>query len=352
MYDLATMGFGPFFRRQITDDDAIFARIASEHRGAYDIRTSAGESRARLAGRLARDLGEEALPGVGDWVTLKAEIADDRPAVIDRVLERRTVFTRGAAGRRAQSQIIAANVDLVFIVCGLDADYSLRRIERYLARVWAGGARPVVVLNKADLCQDVESRIGEVEDVAIGVPVLALSALKGDGAEDLRAHLKPGLTAAFAGSSGTGKSTLINGLLGDARMRTGEVRPSDQTGRHTTTHRQLILLPRGGVLIDTPGMRELQMADDGGLDTVFADIERIAKRCRFRDCTHRSEPGCAVREAVARGELDPDRLDHYRKLEAEALAYEIRKDKRRRRESERAFGKMVRRTMALKNTKR
>lgn len=352
MFDLSAIGFGPFFAQQITDSDVIPARIASEHRGLYDIWTSAGESTARLSGRLARDLGEDAFPGVGDWVTLKAAIADDHTAVINRLLDRRTVFTRGTAGREARRQVVAANVDLVFIVCGLDADYSLRRIERYLARVWASGAQPVVILNKADLCENVGDRIGEVEEICIGVPVIALSALQGNEVEILRGHLKPGVTTAFVGSSGAGKSTLINSLLNESRMRTGEVRQSDQTGRHTTTHRQLIVLPQGGVLIDTPGMRELQMVDDKGLDTVFADIERVAERCRFRDCTHQAEPGCAVRQAIAAGDLDPGRLDHYRKLEAEALAYEIRHDKRRQRESERAFGKMVRQVAALKDKKR
>ena len=352
MFDLSAIGFGPFFEQQITDSGTIPARIASEHRGSYDIWTCAGESTAQLSGRLARDLGEDAFPGVGDWVTLKTAIADNHTAIINRVLDRRTVFTRGAAGRDARSQVIAANVDLVFIVCGLDADYSLRRIERYLARVWASGAQPVIVLNKADLCENVEERIGEVGDICFGVPVMAVSALHGNQTELLRGHLKPGLTTAFVGSSGAGKSTLINSLLNESRMRTGEVRQSDQTGRHTTTHRQLIVLPRGGVLIDTPGMRELQMVDDKGLDTVFADIEGFAEHCRFRDCTHQTEPGCAVREAVAAGDLDPERLNHYRKLEAEARAYEIRHDKRRQRESDRAFGKMVRQVAALKDKSR
>ena len=308
------------------------ARIASEHRGGYEIWSTFGEGYAQLAGRIAQGVDGEAFPGVGDWITLKSPPLPNETSIIDKVLARRTVFIRGAAGREARAQVVAANVDLVFVVTGLDADYSVRRIERYLALVWASGAQPVVVLNKVDLCDDADARVGEVEAASL---------------EPVRGLLGEGLTAAFVGSSGAGKSTLINSLVGEARMPTREVRSRDGRGCHTTTRRQLVLLPQGGLVIDTPGMRELQLADEEGLDTVFADIEELAARCRFGDCMHRSEPGCAVREAVADGDLPHERLEHYLKLVAEARAYEIRHDERRRREADRAFGKRIARDGAL-----
>lgn len=339
MYALPALGFGPFFAEQLPHADAVPARVAAEHRGGYEVWSAVGEGPARLAGRLVRQLEDDVAPGVGDWVTLEAPPAPDRTSIIDGVLARRTALVRGAAGRRSRAQTVAANVDLVFIVNGLDDDYNLHRIERYLARVWAGGAEPVIVLNKADLCDEVGARVRETERACPGVPVLVVSALRADGLDTLRERLVEGLTAAFVGSSGTGKSTLINALLGETRLPTHEVRTGDSRGRHTTTHRQLVLLPRGGLLIDTPGLRELQLLDEEGLATVFADIEELAAHCRFRDCTHRSEPGCAVRDATTAGDLAPERLAHYFKLEAEARSYEVRHDERRRRAAERALGR-------------
>jgi len=341
MYELSALGFGPFFKEQLPEGETIPARIAAEHRGGYEVWSSVGEGFAQLAGRLARDLEGEAFPGVGDWVTLKSPPGPGQTSIIDGVLARRTVFVRGAAGRQARGQVVAANVDIVFVVCGLDADYNVRRIERYLARIWASGARPAVVLNKADVCDDVESRVDEVERACPGVLVLAASALFSDGLDAIRERLGTGITAAFVGSSGAGKSTLINALLGEERMATKEVRARDGRGCHATTRRQLILLPQGGLLIDTPGMRELQLFDEEGIGSVFSDIEDLSARCRFRDCTHRSEPGCAVREAVAAGEIPLDRVEHYLKMEAEARSYEVRHDEHRRREADRAFGKRI-----------
>jgi len=347
MTELSTLGFGPFFQQQLPDAEAIPARIAAEHRGGYQVWAGAGEGLAQLSGRLTLDLEGEAFPGVGDWVTLKAAPSPGQTTIIDGLLNRRTVFIRGAAGRQTRGQVVAANVDIVFVVCGLDADYNLHRIQRYLARIWAGGAQPVVVLNKTDVCDEVEPRVFEVESAGPGVSVLTASALLAEGLDGIRSHMRTGITAAFVGSSGAGKSTLINALLGEDRMATRETRESDGRGRHTTTHRQLILLPEGGLLIDTPGMRELQLFDEEGIDSVFADIEELAERCRFRDCTHQNEPGCAVREAVESGELPPDRLEHYLKMKAEAQSYELRQDERLRRQADRAFGKMVARDSEL-----
>lgn len=343
MHPLSALGFGPFFERQLASPDgggAIPARIAAEHREAYEVWSAAGSGRAQLAGRLRLGSEDAGPPGVGDWVVVRDAPGPGRTTVIERVLDRRTVFTRGAAGREARAQVIAANVDLVFAVCGLDSDFNVHRIERYLARIWAGGARPSVILNKADICPDVGARVAEVEGHAAGVPVHAVSALRSEGIEAVRACIHEGMTVALVGSSGAGKSTLINALLGEERMRTGEVRASDGRGRHVTTHRQLVLLPGGGLLLDTPGMRELQLLDEGGIDTVFGDIAALAGRCRFRDCGHETEPGCAVREAVESGALDADRLEHYRRLEREARANELRHDEHRRRKAERVWGQL------------
>jgi ribosome biogenesis GTPase / thiamine phosphate phosphatase len=342
-YQLSALGFGPFFEQQLrtsVGDEEVPARVAAEHRGAYEVWSDAGSGRAQLAGRLRLEQEDAGAPGVGDWVVVKDAPGPDHTAVIERVLTRRTVFTRGAAGREARAQVVAANVDLVFAVCGLDADFDIHRIERYLARIWASGAEPAVILNKSDICEDLDGHISEVESRCVGVSIHVTSALHAEGLEAVRASIHDGMTVALVGSSGAGKSTLVNGLLGENRMRTGEVRPGDGRGRHITTHRQLVLLPGGGLLLDTPGMRELQLVDEAGLGSVFGDIATLADRCRFRDCRHEREPGCAVRQAVESGELDAERLEHYRKLEREARAYELRHDEHRRRQAERVWGQL------------
>jgi len=247
---------------------------------------------------------------------------------------------------------VAANVDLVFVVCGLDADYNLRRIERYLARIWAGGAQPAVILNKSDIREDAAAMVSEVEARCPGVPVHAASALRSEGVAAIRGLIRPGLTAAFVGSSGAGKSTLVNALLGEERMATGEVRAGDGRGCHVTTHRQLVLLPGGGMVLDTPGMRELRLIDDEGIGAVFSDIEELSGQCRFRDCRHGSEPGCAVRDAVERGTLHADRLDHYLKLGREARSMELRHDEHLRRKSERVWGQLHDEAVRIRRWKR
>ncbi len=342
VHDLAALGFGPFFERQLQsldEGEVIPARIAAEHRGEYEVWSRTGADRARLAGRLRLKADETGLPGVGDWVLVK-DAPPERTVVIEGVLKRRTVFTRGAAGRELCAQVVAANVDLVLAVCGLDADFNLRRIERYLARIWASGAQPTVILNKADVCGDLAGRLAEVGSLCVGVPVYATSALRLDGIEAVRACIRDGMTVALVGSSGAGKSTLVNALVGEARMPTGEVRARDGRGCHVTTHRQLVLLPGGGLLLDTPGMRELQLVDDEGLDAVFGDIAAVAVGCRYRDCRHETEPGCAVKAAVEAGELEAERLGHLQKLEREARAWELRHDERKRRQAERVMGQL------------
>ena len=343
VYELSALGFGSFFEQQLQSSEggkAIPARIAAEHRGAYEVWSSSGKGRAQLAGRLRLELEDGGSPGVGDWVVVKDVPDPDHTTIIERVLARQTVFTRGAAGREARAQVVAANVDLVFVVCGLDSDFNVRRIERYLARVWASGAQPAVVLNKVDLCDDLAGRISEAQSHCVGAPILVTSALHCQGIEAVRACIRDGMTVALVGSSGAGKSSLVNALLGEERMRTGEVRASDGRGSHVTTHRQLVLLPTGGLMLDTPGMRELQLADEDGLGAVFEDIAALALRCRFRDCRHETEPGCAVKQAVESAELDAERLEHYRKLEREAQAFELRHDARKRRQVERVWGQL------------
>jgi ribosome biogenesis GTPase / thiamine phosphate phosphatase len=343
VYELSTLGFGPFFEEQLrsfTAAETVPARIAAQHLGAYEVWSRTGVGQAQLAGRLRQEPGDAGLPSVGDWVVLKEPPGPNRTAAIEHLFARRTVFTRGDPGLPARAQVIAANVDLVFVVCGLDADFNVRRIERYLARIWASGAQPLVILNKADVCEDVDVRRGEVEIRCPGVPVYVTSALRAEGLAAIRERIRDGLTAAIVGSSGAGKSTLVNALLGEDRMPTGEVRASDGRGRHVTTLRQLVLLPGGGLLLDTPGMRELQLTDEEGLDSVFEDIAALSARCRFRDCLHETEPGCAVKSAVESGELSAERLEHYRKLQREAQAYQLRHDERLRRQSERVWGQL------------
>ncbi len=368
MFDLASLGFGPFFEQQLHDPQVhdpqhhggsgpgaplIPARVAAEHRGAYEVWSAAAAGPARISGRLRRTLPDEGLPCVGDWVLLSVEPGPGRTAVIRRVLERRTAFTRGAAGREAREQVVAANVDLVFVVVALDQPLNPHRIQRYVARVWASGAQPAVVLSKADLREggDVAGCVAEVEGECPGVPVHVVSVARADSVAALRAEVRAGATAALVGMSGAGKSTLVNALLGEERMRTGAVRSDDGRGRHVTTHRQLVLLPGGGLLLDTPGMRELQLADGGGLESVFGDIEALAASCRYKDCRHDTEPGCAVKAAVAAGGLEADRLEHHRQLEREAEAFERRHDARRQREAGRVWGQLHREAEQLRRWK-
>lgn len=339
MHPLSILGFSPFFQEHLQQHPgARPARVASEHRGLHELWSESGVESAQLSGRLRHELDAEQHPGVGDWVTLRTPPGPG-PQLIDSVLPRRTLFTRGA--NTSRSQVIAANVDLVFVVTGLDADFDVRRIERYVSRVWASGAQPLVLLNKADISAEVDARVRMVEQRCPAVPVLPLSALRSEGIDPLRTMITEGLTAALVGSSGAGKSTLINSLLEEERMATGGLRERDGRGCHTTTHRQLIRLPDGGLLLDTPGMRELQIQDEEGLDSVFTDIVEIARGCRFRDCQHGSEPGCAVREAIETGLLSEDRLLHLQKLEREAHALERRHDDRLRRQEERKWIKLT-----------
>ncbi|HZT16895.1 MAG TPA: ribosome small subunit-dependent GTPase A [Gaiellaceae bacterium] len=305
------------------------ARIAAQHRGAYDLIHESGGLRAAAAARLARD-GD--LPSVGDWVALDLE-----RALVDAVLPRRTAISRKEVWQAAREQVLAANVDVAFLVQSLPHDFNPRRLERYLAMAWESGAQPVVVLTKTDLVDDVDGWVAEAESLTLGAcPVVALSAVTGDHLDDVIRFLDGNRTGVLLGSSGVGKSTLVNALAGTEVLATQEVRAGDDRGRHTTTHRQLLVLPGGGVVLDTPGLRELQLWD-ADLGQTFGDVEEVAARCRFADCRHAREPGCAVREALADGSLAADRWQSYVKLQRELAALELRRNHLLRQERVREF---------------
>jgi ribosome biogenesis GTPase len=313
---------------QLEEDNLVPARVAAQHRGSYVLWSDEGELHARAAGRMfhAHEVGAP-LPAVGDWVAVSQPSAGER-ATISGILWRRSAFTRKQAGRGSTDQVLAANVDTAFLLAGLDDDFSLRRLERYIATAWDSGAEPVVVLTKTDLCADVAEAVLAVESVAIAVPVHPVSNVTGDGLDALAGHLRPGCTVVLLGSSGVGKSTLLNRLAGTKLMRTAEL-AADGTGRHTTTHRELVRLPSGALVIDTPGLRELQFWE-GDLSAAFEDIDALATECRFRDCAHLREPGCAVLGAVDDGRLELDRLRSWRKFQRELESIAARSDRRLR----------------------
>jgi ribosome biogenesis GTPase len=302
-------------------------RVAAEHRGGYVAKTTEGDVRVKVPGKLLHDAtGRADLPAVGDWVALERVGPGD--AVVRGILPRRSKFSRKVAWVDTEEQIIAVNVDVVFVVSSLNSDLNLRRLERYLTLSWESGAMPVVILTKSDLALDVEGAILDVSTVAPGVPIHAVSAVEDEGVGTLRGYFEGAKTVALLGSSGTGKSTLINRLLGEEVQEVRDIRDDDK-GRHTTTSRELIVMPGGGVVIDTPGMRELQLWDaSDGVDGAFSDISELAAGCRFRDCKHGTEPGCAVAAAVAAGSLPAARLANFHKLQRELQHLARRQDQR------------------------
>jgi len=305
-------------------------RVMLEHKRIYRVETENGEYLAEVSGKYRFEAeSREDYPAVGDWVVL-SERPSERKATIQALLPRFSKFSRKAAGLTTEEQIVAANVDTVFLVQSLNYDFNARRLERYLIMAWESGATPVIVLTKADLCEDVAARIKDVEAVALGVPVFAVSVKDEAGLEKLAPYFTTGKTVALLGSSGAGKSTLTNFLLGEEKQVIQEVRGDDDKGRHTTTYRELYLLPTGGLVLDTPGMRELQLweADGATVGQSFQDVEELAEQCYFRDCKHENEPSCAVREAIREGTLEEARYQSYVKLQRE-LAYLERKTNKR-----------------------
>jgi ribosome biogenesis GTPase len=328
------------------------ARVLAEDRGSYLVLGRAGELRAAVTGRFRFDAGPDpaAYPAVGDWVAIDGDSGGDE-ASIHGVLPRRSALVRQAAGKRTVAQVVGANLDIVFVVASLNRDLNLRRLERYLTVAWECGAEPVVLLSKADLAGDIEAILADVRLIATGASIVVVSAFDGRGVDEVQARIGPGRTAAFVGSSGVGKSTLLNRLAGEDRATIRDIREDDARGRHTTTRRQLHLLPDGGLVLDTPGMRELALWDEDGLHREFVEIDEFAAACRFADCVHAREPGCAVRAALANGTLAPDRLESWQKLRREARHHERRVDAQARHEERRKWkqiGKSVARHMDMK----
>ncbi|HEY0389396.1 MAG TPA: ribosome small subunit-dependent GTPase A [Gaiellales bacterium] len=311
---------------------AVPGRVARVDRGVCTVLAADVVHRAAVPPRVAP-------PVVGDWAAVRPAVPGGDDAAVRALLERRTSFTRQAAGEETLEQVVAANVDVVFLVNALDQRFSLRRLERYLTLGWQSGATPVIVLTKTDLCDDVEGAVRQAESVAFGVEVLAVSVATGEGLDRIGGHLEGHRTVALLGLSGSGKSTLINQLIGEERLRTQDVR-QDGRGRHTTTHRELIPLPAGGVVIDTPGMRSVGLWDgDGGagLEQTFSDVQELATSCRFTDCRHEEEPGCAVTAAITAGTLPAERLASYTKLLRELRFQELKQDKRARADERRRW---------------
>jgi len=330
-FDLGVLGWSPELADNL-EPGHVPGRVVAAHRAAFDVQTAGDVVRTRLPGRLVHESVDVA---VGDWVGLG-------DGLIRSVLPRRSAIVRQSAGRTSEAQTLAANVDVAFVVSSLGPDLEPRRIERYLVTIWESGALPEVILTKADRMDDPWDLVASVEAVAIGVPVHVVSAVTGYGCDALRARISGATTVVLLGSSGVGKSTLVNRFAGTELMAVKETRADDDEGRHTTTHRELFLLPGGGIVIDTPGIRELQLWAGGGVEETFADVEELASQCRFNDCSHQTEPGCAVQAALASGDLARERWDSWLKLQRELRSIEVRASARLRREEKRKWQQRAR----------
>ncbi|MHB0976964.1 MAG: ribosome small subunit-dependent GTPase A [Candidatus Aquicultorales bacterium] len=320
--NLKRYGLDDRFEQEAASYKGMFlARVSAQHRHLYQVIGEKGALQASTSGRLVYSADDSSsFPAVGDWVIVDRLDGTEGDAVIHHILRRKSAFVRKAAGTSNTTQIIAANIDIVFICMSLNADFNLRRLERYLSVAWDSMATPVILLTKADLCEDLHERLADIESVSLGADILVCSCMEENGYQGVKAYIDEGKTIAFIGSSGVGKSTLINRLMGRDILVTKEIREDDGRGRHATTHRQLLLLPDGGIVIDTPGMRELQVYS-GSLSKAFEDIEELASACKFKNCSHTTEPDCAVRRSIEDGRLSVKRFENYRKLGKE-IAYE------------------------------
>ena len=335
---LKDLGWDAFFEdafEPYAADNLIPARVSARHHGPCELLTENG----RMGGLPAGKLSDEELPAVGDWVAARP-VDGERKAIIEAVLPRRTSFSRKEAFQRTREQVVAANVDTVFIVTAFGFDLNPRRLERYLTAAWDSGSTPVIVVNKLDTADDPWGELALVEPVSMGVPIHSVSAVTGEGLDELDAYLHVGATIVLLGSSGVGKSTLVNRFARSELLETSATSAAGR-GRHTTSHRELVPLPSGALLLDTPGMRELQLwAGEEVLDTTFSEIAQFAAECKFSDCSHTSEPGCAIRRALGDGSLSQERWSSYTKLQREIRALEVRKDARLRSEERKKWAKV------------
>lgn len=343
--------FQPFIAK-----DYLPARVSYQNQHLYRLYTAQGELMAEAAGKLRYEAAStEDLPAVGDWVGVRFRPQEDK-ARIQVVLPRQSKFARKAAGAKTEMQIVGANVDTIFLVTSLNLDFNLRRVERYLAMIWDSGARPVIVLSKSDLCQDeaeINARLTAMQPAAQNVPLHAVSVKTNRGLDDLLQYCQVGQTIALIGTSGVGKSTLINHLLGFEKQKVKEVREHDDRGQHTTRHRELILLPQGGLVLDTPGMRELQLWEvEGGIGATFDDIEAVAADCYFNDCQHQNEPRCAVQAALSAGTLESKRFANYDKMQKELRQLTLRQDDLARKQEQKKWKKLTKNAEQRAHTKR
>lgn len=322
-YTLKELGLNEEIIKEFNDnfnkEMHFLGRVSIQYKNLYMIETEQGSLHGRINGKMLYNAaGKDDFPAVGDWVVLDRDNEANGEAVIQHIITRKSKFSRKEAGGNFESQIVAANIDILFICMSLNNNFNLRRMERYISVGWDSGAVPVIVLTKSDLCADYETKVSDVRRSAIGIDVVVTSNVENLGVENIRTYMKTGITAAFIGSSGVGKSTLINNLCGSDMLDTGAIGENDK-GKHTTTHREMVVLSEGGVVIDTPGMRELHVLDnETGIENSFSDIDELSKKCKFSNCQHETEPGCAVREAIDKGEITLERYLNYVKLQKEA----------------------------------